>query len=135
MRVPQKTDYALRAVIELARLPRGTTVAAGEIADRLGLPRRFVEQQVTQMAKHGITSCQRGPRGGCALARPAEEISVADVVRAVQGTIVDVPLAGGAAAETWKSMAAAVTGYLESVSLVELVERQATIDGAPIYYI
>ncbi|MDZ4181144.1 MAG: Rrf2 family transcriptional regulator [Coriobacteriia bacterium] len=135
MRVPQKTDYALRAAIELARLPEGATVAAGEIADRLGLPRRFVEQQITQMAKHGITICHRGPKGGCALARPAGEISAADVVHAVQGTLVDVPLVGGAAAETWKSMAATVTAYLESVSLEQLVQRQAVIDGAPIYYI
>lgn len=135
MRISQKTDYAVRAVIELARLPRGTSIAAGEIAERLGLPRRFVEQQVTQLAKRAITVCQRGPRGGCALARPAEEISVADVVRAVQGVVLDVPLAGGAAAETWKEAALKLEEYLASVSIAMLARRQREIDETPIYYI
>ncbi len=135
MRVSQKTDYALRALVEIARIPAGTNAVAGEVADRLGLPRRFVEQQITLLAKHGIVSCQRGPRGGCSLARPAGDITAAEVIRVVQGTVLDVPLAGGATAEMWASAAGDLEGGLELWSLERLAARQCEIDATPLYFI
>ena len=83
MRVTQRLDYALRALVLLAAQPAGAPVAAGQLADQLGLPRRVVEQQISELARAGIVLSRRGARGGCALARPADQITVRDVVDAL----------------------------------------------------
>ena len=59
MRVPQRLDYALRALVLLALQPEGEYIAAGDLADHLGLPRRFVEQQVTALVARRA-SCGAG---------------------------------------------------------------------------
>ena len=131
MRVPQRLDYALRALVLLALQPEGDYVAAGDLADHLNLPRRFVEQQVTALARAGIVRCRRGASGGCALNRAARDVSVLDVVRAVQGDVLDVPrVTGSAASELWADMAAHLEGYLEQTSLAELADQQRVLDGA-----
>ncbi len=137
MRVSQRLDYALRTLVEVARRPQGR-VAVGELADSMGLPRRFAEQQMTTLAKHGIVNCRRGVGGGCSLARPAEEITVAQIVRAIQGTAIDVPhTAGSAVAEMWNRAATALESALESETLAQLATRQETLarDSSAMYYI
>lgn len=138
MRVSQRLDYALQALVLLAMRPAGEYVAAGDLAERLGLPRRFVEQQITTLARAGVVACRRGAAGGCALARPAAGISVGDVVRALQGDVLDVPLRGGSAAsEVWRRAAGALESHLDGVGLDAVAERQAELDAAeaPMYYI
>jgi Rrf2 family protein len=138
MRVSQRLDYALRALTAIAALPPGKAVAAGEVADRLGLPRRFVEQQITVLAKAGLVVSQRGARGGSALGRPASEITVAEVVEALQGTVLDVPsVSDSAVSEMWSTAAHGLRDLLESTSLGDLAERQRQIDGSriPMYHI
>lgn len=138
MRVPQRLDYALRAIVLLALQPPGEFTAAGDLADKLGLPRRFVEQQVTALARAGIVRCRRGAAGGCALARPAADISVLDVVDAVQGEVLDVPhVTGSAASALWEDAAGRLGDYLAGISLADLAERQRELDGAatPMYWI
>jgi Rrf2 family protein len=138
VRVPQRLDYALRALVLLALQPEGEYVAAGDLADRLGLPRRFVEQQITTLARAGIVRCRRGAAGGCALARPAREITVFHVVEAVQGEILDVPhVTGSAASDLWGEAAGVLSHFLGTVGLSELAERQRELDGsvATMYWI
>jgi Rrf2 family transcriptional regulator, iron-sulfur cluster assembly transcription factor len=138
MRVPQRLDYALRALVLLALQPQGEYIAAGDLAERLSLPRRFVEQQVTALARAGIVRCRRGASGGCALARAADEIAVLDVVEAVQGAVLDVPhVTGSAASALWGDAAEHLQGFLATVSLAELAERQRELEGAatPMYWI
>ncbi|MDF1542892.1 MAG: Rrf2 family transcriptional regulator [Anaerosomatales bacterium] len=138
MRVSQRLDYALRALTAIAALPPGTTMAAGEVADRLGLPRRFVEQQITLLAKQGLVVSQRGARGGCSLARPASEISVAEVVEALQGSVLDVPsVTDSAVSEMWADAARSLRDVLGETTLAGLVERQRAIDSStiPMYHI
>ncbi len=131
MRIPQRLDYALRALVLLALQPEGEYVAAGDLAERLGMPRRFVEQQVTSLARAGIVACRRGASGGCALARTASEVTVLDVVVAVQGDVLDVPrVTGSAASQLWAEAAAELGGFFSAVSLAELARRQRDIDGA-----
>jgi Rrf2 family protein len=131
VRVPQRLDYALRALVLLALQSEGEYVAAGDLAERLGMPRRFVEQQVTSLARAGIVECRRGASGGCALARTASEVTVLDVVVAVQGDVLDVPkVTGSAASELWAEAAAELGGFFSAVSLAELARRQRDIDGA-----
>jgi Rrf2 family protein len=137
VRVSQKLDYTLRGLVGLAGMPPGTTAAAGEIADRLGMPRRFLEQQFTAVAKRGLLTCRRGAGGGCSLARPAAEITVGDVVRAVQGTVLDVPSLTAATSELWSAAATTLGGVLDAATLSDLADRQAEIDRArtAMYYI
>ena len=139
MRVSQRLDYALRAMTALAAVPAGEYVVAGDLADRLGLPRRFLEQQLTAVAKRGLVTCQRGAGGGCALARPASEISVAEIVRALQGEVLDVPhVTGSAVSEMWAHAAAGLQKEFEVVDLATLAKRQAEFDAASspaMYYI
>lgn len=138
MRVSQRLDYSLRGLTALALQDPGTCVAAGEIADALGLPRRFVEQQFTALARAGIVECRRGAGGGCALLRPAGEITVAEIVRAVQRIVIDVPhVTGSAVSEMWASASAFLELALEDTTLADLAARQRDLDAraAAMYYI
>lgn len=138
MRVSQRLDYALRALTAMAQRPSGSSVVAGDLAAQLALPKRFLEQQLTALGKRGLVSCQRGAGGGCSLARGAEEITVAEVVRAIQGEVLDVPhTEGSAVARMWQDAALELEQALDAVTLAELASRQDRIDAAaePIYYI
>jgi Rrf2 family protein len=131
MRVPQRLDYALRALVLLALQPPDDYIAAGDLADHLGLPRRFVEQQITELARAGIVRCRRGAAGGCALARASTDISVFDVVEAVQGEVLDVPrVSGSATTALWSDAAGELGAFLRTVSLAALAQRQRELDGA-----
>jgi Rrf2 family protein len=138
MRVPQSLDYAVRALVLLALQPADEFVAAGDLADRLRLPRRFVEQQITALSRAGIVTCRRGANGGCALARPSRDVSVFDIVEAVQGDVLDVPqVTGSAASALWQGAAEEFGRYLRGVSLEALAEKQRELDGvgASMYWI
>jgi Rrf2 family protein len=138
MRVSQRLDYTVRGLTALAQRPYGTFVAAGEIADELALPRRFVEQQFTELARAGIVDCRRGAGGGCTLARPAEEISLLEIVRAVQGAVLDVPhVTGSSVSEMWAATAASLELVLGEANLRDLAQRQTALDAetSPMYYI
>ncbi|MFL6204749.1 MAG: RrF2 family transcriptional regulator [Acidimicrobiales bacterium] len=94
MRITAKVDYAVRAGAELAahaathgpRAPmKGEAIASGQ-----GIPARFLESILSELRRSGIVGSQRGSEGGYWLARPAEDVSVADVIRAVEGPLADV---------------------------------------------
>ncbi len=138
MRVSQRLDYALRALTVLAQGNHRTPVVAGDLAVRLNLPKRFLEQQMTLLARQGIVACQRGAGGGCSLARSPERITVADVVKAVEGDIVDVPhVTESAVSEMWQEVARDIESRLEDVTVADLARRQSEMDTVrqPIYYI
>lgn len=84
-RIPQRTEYALRAMIELS-LRRGRLIPAREIAEAHHIPLRFLEQQLGALHKAGLVESFRGAGGGCRLARDPGEISVAEVVDAIEGS-------------------------------------------------
>ena len=94
MRITAKVDYAVRAAVELAahaaangvRAPmKGDAVARAQV-----IPVRFLESILSELRRSGIVGSQRGSDGGYWLARPAEEVSVADIIRAVEGPLADV---------------------------------------------
>ena len=136
MRVSAKVDYALRACAELAAAPPGP-LKGERIATAQGIPAKFLENILLDLRHAGIVGSQRGAEGGYFLARPAAEVSVADVIRAVEGPIAsvrgqrpdEVEYAGAAAAlsDTWLELRAAMRGVLEETSLADLVDRA----GAP----
>ena len=90
MRVSAKADYALRAVIELAVIGGESPVKGERIAQAQEIPLKFLENILGDLRHAGIVRSQRGVEGGYWLARPTEEITVAEVVRAVEGPIANV---------------------------------------------
>ncbi|MFC7404301.1 RrF2 family transcriptional regulator [Georgenia alba] len=130
MRISAKADYAVRATAELAGAGLEPPIAAEALASAQRIPHRFLEGILSDLRRDGIVMSQRGPRGGYRLARPAEEITVADVVRAVDGPLVFVrgerpsqlEYAGAAAGlpEVWVALRANVRAVLETVSIADL---------------
>src|SRR2546423_15483289 len=99
MRVSAKVDYAVRAAIELATAEPGRPIKGDRIAQAQGVPLKFLENILSELRHAGLVRSQRGAEGGYWLARPPEEISVADVIRAVEGAIADVRGVGPHAVE------------------------------------
>jgi Rrf2 family protein len=90
VRVTAKVDYAVRAGIELAAAPPGTPVKGDRLAEAQGIPVKFLENILASLKRASIIRTQRGADGGYWLARPAETITVADIVRAVEGPLANV---------------------------------------------
>ena len=90
MRVSAKSDYALRALIEIARTTERTAISAEELGRRQGIPHGFLQAILADLRRAGVVISQRGQSGGWRLARPAADVSVADVIRAVDGPLVSV---------------------------------------------
>ncbi len=91
MRLSARADYALRAAIELAAASGGGRhVTADQLARTQGIPGKFLEAILTQLRRGGLVRSQRGPDGGFWLARPAGDISLADIIRAIDGPLVGV---------------------------------------------
>jgi len=89
MRLSARADYALRAAIELADSGDGH-VTAEQLAKAQKIPAKFLEAILTQLRRAGLVRSQRGPDGGFWLARPASEISLADIIRAIDGPLLGV---------------------------------------------
>jgi Rrf2 family protein len=134
VRVSAKVDYALRALAELAAAPTGP-VTAERLATAQAIPLKFLENILLELRRAEIVASQRGAEGGYRLAKPATEISVADVIRAVEGPIAtvrgsrpeDVEYTGAATAlrDVWIELRTSMRSVLEETSLAELVERSA----------
>ena len=132
MRVSAKVDYALRAVTELAASPPGF-VKAERLATAQEIPLKFLENILLELRRAEIVASQRGADGGYRLAKPAADVSLADVIRAVEGPIAtvrgvrpeDVSYTGSATAlrDVWIELRASMRGVLEETSLADLVER------------
>jgi Rrf2 family protein len=131
VRVSAKVDYALRAMLELAAaegLVKSERVAAAQ-----GIPQKFLENILLDLRHAELVTSRRGVEGGYALARPASEISVADVIRAVEGPIATVrgerPDAveyqgpASALALVWLDLRAAMRGVLEETTIGDIVAR------------
>jgi len=132
VRVSAKVDYALRAASELAAAGGGP-VKGDRLATAQGIPPKFLENILIELRHAGLVASQRGADGGYRLARPAAEITVADVIRAVEGPIAsvrgsrpdEVSYVGPAAPlrDVWIELRAAMRGVLETTTLADLVAR------------
>jgi Rrf2 family protein len=129
-----KADYAIRAAAELAAAPDDGPVKAERIAQAQSIPLKFLENILLDLKRGGIVQSQRGAEGGYWLARPAEEISLADVIRAVEGPLAHVrgmspdQLAYEGAAEhlreVWIAVRASLRTVLEQVTLADLARGE-----------
>jgi Rrf2 family protein len=132
MHVTAKADYALRAVIELAGSSQQAPRKVDTVAQAQSIPVSFLENILTQLRSAGIVRSQRGPEGGYWLARPAEELDLATIIRAVEGPLVgvrgqrpeEVEYTGSAESlqQVWIALRANLRNVLEHVTVAEVAE-------------
>jgi Rrf2 family protein len=131
MRISAKADYAVRAAAELAAAePEGPPVKGEQLAAAQHIPQKFLENILADLRHAGLVRTRRGAEGGYALTRPAAEISVADVLRAVEGPLAAVQGirpeslrytgAAGRLPEVWVALRANLRAVLEHVTLSDL---------------
>jgi Rrf2 family protein len=129
VRTTAKVDYAVRAAVELAAHD-DAPVSAERIAEAQQIPANFLENILLDLRRAGIVDSRRGAAGGYLLAKPAKEIVVADIVRAVEGPLASVrglspdqlEYAGTSEAlrDVWVALRSAVRGVLEHVTLADI---------------
>ncbi len=130
MRMSAKAEYAVRAMTQLASVPDGDLVTTDEIAKSQGIPPQFLVDILSDLRADRLVRSHRGRDGGYQLARPAEQISVADVLRCIDGPLAsvrdiglgDLPYSGPTAALTdvWRALRASMRSVLEETTLADV---------------
>ena len=134
MYISAKVDYATRALLTLAEAyaeSPDTTMKGETVAERQGLPVKFVENILVDLRRAGFVIAQRGAVGGYRLGRPANEIAIADVIRAIEGPLAEVrglrpdSLRYEGPAEhlqdVWIAVRAALRSVLEKVTIADVL--------------
>jgi len=133
VRIPAKADYAIRALVELAALSSGGSnrpVPADRLAENQHIAGPFLAGILGQLRLAGLVRSVRGPEGGYVLARPAKDITIADVIRAIDGPLatlsgqyvdaLEYPGAAAAMREVWVAVRASMRLVLEHTTLADV---------------
>jgi Rrf2 family protein len=89
----QKAKYALKALLALAKAPDGLLLQAGEIAEREQVPKKFLDLILLELRKHRLVDSARGKRGGYRLGKPADDITIGEIIRAIDGPLAPIACA------------------------------------------
>jgi Rrf2 family cysteine metabolism transcriptional repressor len=127
--ITTKSPYALRALVELARLGGGGPVPIGELARRRDIPVQFLEQLFAVLRRAGVLKSQRGVKGGYSFARDPSEITVIEVVELLDGPV------GAGSEGLFADAAEAARQVLAGATIADIVERENREAGATMYYI
>ena len=137
VKLSAKADYAVRAVLVLAAHDQPTPLKGELIAQRQGLPLKFVENILGELKHAGIVVSQRGPEGGYRLALPADQVTIAEVIRVVDGPLAAVaglrpesvtyPPGAEALPDVWLEARTQLRSVLDQITFADLVERSAEL--------
>lgn len=139
LKISTKGRYGLRALIDLAQYSEIEPVSINSIASRQGISERYLEQLMTLLKKSGIIKSIRGAGGGYVLAKDMEEISVGDVLRALEGSLTPVECAAFSEEDSCQAAGGCVTKYVwqkinesinqtvNEISIKQLVEESRTV--------
>ncbi len=140
-----KTDYAVRALIDLAQRYGQGPVQSGDIAGRQSIPEPYLDQILTILRRAEIIRSLRGPQGGHALARPAAQVTLADVVLLLEGSLAPIGCLDRredcqidttcALREVWSEWQAASLRLLEAITPADLRQRQSQRERTVMYHI
>ena len=142
MKITTKGRYGLRALIDLAQYSEIEPVSINSIAARQGISERYLEQLMTLLKKAGLIKSIRGAGGGYVLAKEMEEISVGDVLRALEGNLEPVECAafhdeeaceaaGGCVTKyVWQRINESINKTVDEISLKQLVEESKSVQNA-----
>ncbi len=140
-----KGKYGLKAMVHLARLAAGVTVQSAEIADAERISKKFLDAILLDLRNAGFIRSKKGPGGGYALARPAEEIGVGAIIRALDGPLAPIACASRTAYQpcddchdlvscavrlTMLEVRDAMAEVLDGMTLAEMVAKADTARGA-----
>ncbi|MEA2646157.1 MAG: hypothetical protein QOE92_1240 [Chloroflexota bacterium] len=146
VRISVKTDYAIRAAAELATMGNDGPVKAQRIAEAEDIPLKFLLNILADLKRARVVQASRGIHGGYQLARPAAEITLAEVIRAVEGPLANVhelrpeevryPESSQALREVWIAVRGSLRAVLENVSLADIAsgrlpEAVTSLSGKP----
>jgi Rrf2 family protein len=146
VKLSAKGEYALRSMVDLAMHPADGRVSIQEIAARQAIPHRYLEQVLLQLKRGGLLASKRGASGGYHLTKSPDDITVADVLRAVEGDAFPFEPTQGRRgrwgrgddlADLWQSLSEALAGVIDHLTIGELAGRAAARRGAavPMYHI
>ena len=139
MKLSVKSDYATRAVLGLARhYPTGQPMRVEDLAAEQGVPANYLVQILIELKAQGIARSVRGKEGGYLLARPAAEISLGDVLRAIHGAVFDTPALSDTDCppelrNAWQRLQHSVESAANAISFQDLLEESASKEK--MYYI
>jgi len=134
MRVSQKSDYAFRAMLELAiRSNQKQPVRSAEIARNRQIPEKFLEMILVELRRSGLIISQRGPVGGHRLARTPNEITVGDIWRAIDGTFAETSNAPSTdpLSFVWREVDRGISKVVDRITLADIQKRAESQEGAP----
>ncbi len=145
MRLSTKARYGVRAMVRLALSQKDGPVQLSLIAEKEGVSEKYLEHLFRHLKANGLVLSQRGARGGYVLARPAEKITLYEIVKALEGSLAPVDCLKQAdlcerslfcaTREIWKGLKKKIESYLKSKTLSELAQEQEEKINAPIYHI
>ncbi|MBI3832663.1 MAG: Rrf2 family transcriptional regulator [Planctomycetes bacterium] len=146
MKLSQKADYALRAMFDLAQqADKGEAVRTSDIAKREDIPEKFLELILVELRKAGLVRSQRGSVGGHRLAKAAEQITVGDVWRVIDGPLLPeaeikrgrgaVSLGAACMRPVWKEVEKSVRDVVDYTTLADLLKNAAARRGVLDYNI
>jgi Rrf2 family protein len=127
--ITTKSPYALRALVELHRLGDANPVPIAELARRGAIPVQFLEQLFSTLRRAGLLRSQRGVKGGYSFARPADTITVLELVDLLDGAL------GQDANGVFAEAANAARAILSESTVADVAEAEAQTAGSPMYHI
>lgn len=123
MNISVKGEYALQAIFDLALQPQGEPVKIADIARRQKIPQKFLELILAGLKQGGFVESRRGAEGGYRLARPAEQITVGQVLKYIENAKRSRRAQVNAFAEMWQRVDESIAAILDHTSFAELVRR------------
>jgi Rrf2 family cysteine metabolism transcriptional repressor len=127
--ITTKSPYALSALVELHRQGTAGPVPIAELARRREIPVQFLEQLFATLRRAGILRSQRGVKGGYSLARPADEVTVLELVELLDGPL------GSRSSGVFAQAAQAAAAVLGEATVASVAEQEMRATGAPMYHI
>jgi Rrf2 family protein len=143
----QKAKYALKALIALAEADDGKLLQAGEISEQHHIPKKFLDLILLELRRHRLIDSRRGKKGGYLLLRPAETITIGDIVRVIDGPLAPIPCASVTAyrpcpdcsdtkacmvRKIMREVRDAASAVLDNVSLAEAAQKKTGKKGPPL---
>ena len=131
MRLSSKGRYGVRALFDIAFHNAGHPTQMREIAERAEIPARFLEQIFQDLRRAGLVAAKRGPKGGYHLARPASEIRLGDVLRALEGSVVqqddEADVGRDPTAAVFRDISSAVERCFDEVTIADVCARASSM--------
>lgn len=139
MEITRQADYAVRAVLHVARLPEGTRAPTSAIAQEQGIPLPFLAKIISQLAVAGIVDAMRGASGGVRLARKPEDVSMLEVIQVIDGPVALNRCVAGTDGctlspscpvhEVWCEAQAELVARLSATKLSDLIARAQQLEA------